>query len=212
MRLLQSPGVSGGGRSPLALGAMPKPSQRAVITIVSFMAIVLVVGLLAGLRGRPARSRPFFSPAPSVLTLHVLGSATNYLKFDRDHNWKAFYVSNGTSKTLFYTVTEIEYRTADGWRSAGSWLSNTLTSASLMTRRETAGEISPGTTDVFYATIATSSPSWRLRLGCFEHGWSDSLIALRVRRLGSPIGGLSPTNSKSWTGRRYELISEEIAP
>src|SRR5437016_2143237 len=119
---------------------MPKPSQRAVITFVSLMAALLFIGLLAGL-ARPKSARPFFSPAPNVLTLHVLGNPTNYLKFDRDNSWKAFSVSNGTSKTLFYTVTEIEYRTADGWHSAGSWLSNTLTNTSLMIRRETKGEI-----------------------------------------------------------------------
>jgi len=189
---------------------MPKPSQRAV-TVLSVMAVLLIVGLLAGLLARPESARPFFSLAPSVLTLHDLGSATNYLKLDREHAWRAFSVGNGTSKTLFYTVTEIEYRTAYGWRSAGSWLSNTLTNASLMTRRETAGEISPGITDVFYATIATSSIPWRLRLGCFEHSWSDPLNT-SVGRISARIQGLPPPNAKVWSGRRYELISEEIAP
>ena len=173
------------------------------------MAILMVVVLLAGLLSRPKRPNPFFSPAPNVLTLHDLGGATNYLKLDREHTWRAFSVSNGTSKKIFYTVSEIEYRTVDGWRSAGSWLSNTLTNTTLMTRRETAGEISPGTTDVFYATIATSSVPWRLRLGCFESGWSDQLD---VRRISAKIQGLPPPNSKSWSGKRYELISEEIAP
>jgi hypothetical protein len=174
------------------------------------MAILLVAGLLIGLMARLSRSRPFFSPAPSALTLHDLGGATNYLKLvDREHAWRAFVVSNGTSKTLFYTVSEIEYRTADGWRSAGTWLSNTLASASLMTRRETAEEIPPGTTDVFYATIATSSLPWRLRVGCFESSWQDSSV---VRRLGPAIRGIPPSTSKSWSGGRYELISEEISP
>jgi hypothetical protein len=188
---------------------MPKPSQR-LVTIASFLAVLLVAGLLAGLMSRPSRPRPFFSPAPNVLTLHDLGRATNYLKVvDRDHAWRAFSVSNGTSKALFYTITEIEYRTADGWRSAGSWLSNTLAKASLISRRETAGEIPPGTTDVFYATVATSSFPWRLRLGCFESNWQDSSLA---RGIGPAIRGLPPPTSKSWSGGRYELISEEISP
>lgn len=187
---------------------MSKPSQRSVVIIVSFMAILLVAGLLAGLMARPTRPRPFFSPAPTVLTLHDLGSATNYLKLiDRERAWRAFAVSNGTSKALFYTVTEIEYRTADGWRSAGSWQSNTLTNTSLMTHRETAGEIAPETTDVFYATIATSSIPWRLRIGCFESGWSETLDRLTAKFRRPP-----PSNTKSWSGRRYELISEEIKP
>jgi hypothetical protein len=188
---------------------MPKSSQR-LVTIACFLAVLLVAGLLAGLIARRSSSRPFFSLAPRVLTLHDLGSATNYLKLvDRDHAWRAFSVSNGTSKALFYTVTEIEYRTADGWRSAGSWLSNTLANTSLKTRRETAGEIPPGTTDVFYATIATSNLPWRLRVGCFESSWQDSSV---VRGLGPAIRGLPPPTSKSWSGSRYELISEEISP
>ena len=189
---------------------MPKPSQR-VVTVLSFMAVLLIVGSLAGLLARPKCARPFFSLAPNVLTLHVLGNATNYLKFDRDNIWKAFSVSNGTSKTLFYSVTEIEYRTAAGWHSAGSLLSNTLTKTSLMTRRENAGEISPGTTDVFYATIATSSIPWRLRIGCFESSWSDPLN-MSVGRISARIQGLPPPNTKVWSGSKYELISEEIAP
>jgi hypothetical protein len=184
---------------------MPKPSQRAATTG-AIMAILLVVVLLAGLRARPTRPRPFFSPAPNVVTLHALGSATNYLTLDREHTWRAFSVSNGTSKSLFYTVTEVEYRTADGWRSGGSWLSNTLTNASLMMHR-TAGEISPGTTDVFYATIATSNIPWRLRIGCFESGWIDSLESLTAK-----IRRLPPSSTKGRSGRKYELTSEEITP
>ena len=190
---------------------MSKPSQRSMVAMFGLMAIVGLVVLLVKLMARPTHTRPFFSPAPSALTVRVLGGATNYLKLDRDHDWKAFCVSNGTSKTLFYTVTEIEYQTADGWRSAGSWISNTLTSASLMTRRETAGEISPGATDVFFAAVATSSIPWRLRLGCFESGWSDPLAA-SLGRARASIQGLPPPKSKSWTGSRYELICEEITP
>ena len=188
---------------------MTKPSQRTIL-FGGVTAILLLVGLIVGLMAKPTRPRPFFSPAPSVLTLHDLGSATNYLKLvDRDHAWRAFSVSNGTSKTLFYTLTEIEHRTADGWRSSGSWRFNTLTNVELKTLRETSGEIPPGTTDVFYATIATSSLPWRLRVGCFESSWQDSSF---VKGIGPAIRGLPPTTGKSWSGRRFELISEEISP
>jgi hypothetical protein len=185
---------------------MPKPSKRAV-TMAIFMTVVLIAGLLVGLMIRPSRPWSFFRPAPLGLTMKVLGNATNYLKFDQEHDWKALCISNGTSKTVFYTVTEVEYRTADGWHSAGSWLSNTLTNTSLMTRRETTGEIAPGSNDVFYATIATTNLPWRLRVGCFEQSWQDSSL---VRSIRSPIGGRTPPTSKSWSGRRYELVGGEI--
>jgi hypothetical protein len=142
------------------------------------------------------------------LTIQVLGSATNYLKFDREHDWKAFCISNGTPKTVFYTVTEVEYRTADGWHSAGSWLSNTLTNTSLMTRRETTGEIPPGSNDVFYATLSPTNLPWRLRVGCFQPSWQDSSLARSIRL---PIGGTRSPAAKSWSGRRYELVGGEVA-
>jgi len=188
---------------------MPAFSQRTV-TIAGCLAILLLAGVLASLRTRPVRSRPFFSPAPSVLTLRDLGAATNYLKLiDPAQAWRAFAVSNGTSQTLFYTVTEVEYRTADGWHSAGSWLSNTLANTSLKTRRETAGEIPSGAADIFYATVDDSSLPWRLRVGCFASNWQDSPV---VRGIGPAIRGLPSPSSKSWSGKRYELISEEINP
>jgi hypothetical protein len=175
------------------------------------MAILMIVGLLVWLKARPKVARHFFGTAPSGVTLHFLGSATNYLKFDQDHSWKAFSVSNGTSKTFSYTVTEIEYRSVGGWLSAGSWLSNSLASASLMTHRQTAGEISPGGSDVFFASITNSSVPWRLRIGCFEANWSDPLN-LSISRFREKLQRLPPSNTKSWSGRRYELISAEITP
>jgi len=185
---------------------MPKPSARTV-SIAIFLAILIVAGLLVVLRSPPFRPKSFFRPAPSALTMQVLGSATNYLKFDREHDWKAFGISNGTSKTVFYTVTEVEYRAADGWHSAGSWLSNTLTNTSLMTRRETIGEIPPGSNDVFYATLAPTNVAWRLRVGCFEQSWQDSSL---VRSIRSPIASKTKPASKSWSGSRYEVIGAEI--
>ena len=185
---------------------MSKPSQR-MVTVAILAAVVLIACLLAGLMARPSGPKPFFRPPPSQLTMQVLGSATNYLKFDRDHEWKAFCISNGTSKTMFYTVTEVEYLTADGWHSAGSWISGTLTNTSLMTRRETIGEIQPGSNDVFYATLAPTNLAWRLRVGCFEQSWQDSSLARSIR---SPFGRTTAPALKSWSGRRYELVGGEI--
>jgi hypothetical protein len=141
--------------------------------------------------------------------MQALGSPTNYLKLDQEHDWKAFCISNGTSKTVFYTVTEVEYRTADGWHSAGSWLSNTLTNTSLMMRRETIGVIPPGSNDVFYATLAPTNLPWRLRVGCFEQSWHDSSL---VRSIRSPFASTTAPASRSWSGSRYELIGAEITP
>jgi hypothetical protein len=190
---------------------MQKPSKRTVISFVSIMAILMFVVLLAWLKARPKVARHFFGSAPNGVTLHFLGSATNYLKFDRGHNWKAFSVSNGTSKTFSYTVTEVEYRSVDGWLSAGSWLSNSLAGASLMTHRQTAGEISPGSSDVFFASITSSSVPWRLRIGCWEANWSDRLN-MSISRFREKLQRLPPSNTKSWSGGRYELISAEITP
>jgi hypothetical protein len=184
---------------------MQKPSKRTVINFVSVMAILMFVLLLAWLKARPKAARHFFGSAPSGVTLHFLGSATNYLKFDRGHSWKAFSVSNGTSKTFSYIVTEIEYRSVDGW------LSNSLAGASLMTHRQSAGEISPGSSDVFFASITNSSVPWRLRIGCFEANWGDPLN-MSISRFREKLQGLPPSNTKSWSGRRYELISAEITP
>ena len=186
---------------------MSKPSQR-VVTAAIIAAVVLIACLLAGLMARPSGPKPFFRPPPSQLTMQALGSATNYLKFDRDHEWKAFFISNGTSKTMFYTVTEVEYRSADGWHSAGSWISGTLTNTSLMTRRETIGEIPPGSNDVFYATLAPTNLPWRLRVGCFEQSWQDSSL---VRSIHLPSFASTPAPAaKSWSGGRYELVGAEI--
>ena len=184
---------------------MPKPSQHAVTALI-LVAILFIVGLLAGLMARPARPGAFFSPPTKGVALHDLGRATNYLKLDREHSWRAFSISNGTSRTMFYAVTEVEYRTPEGWRSAGRWLANTLTNSSLITRRDTAGEMAPGTTDVFYASIATTNVPWRLRVGCFESGWSDSISRFTAKMRGSS------STVKSWSGRRYELVGEEITP
>jgi hypothetical protein len=69
---------------------MQKPSKRVVINFVRVIAIFMIVGLLARLKARPKVARHFFGPAPSGVTLRFLGSATNCLKFDHDHSWKAF--------------------------------------------------------------------------------------------------------------------------
>jgi hypothetical protein len=172
------------------------------------MATILIAGSVVGLVARQSRSRSFFHPASSGLAMQVLGRATNYLKFDQEHDWKAFCISNGTSRTVLYTVTEVEYRTTDGWHTAGSWLANTLTNTSLMTRRETTGEIPPGSNDVFYATVPPTKLPWRLRVACFEQSWQDSSL---VRSIHLPTRGAPAPASKSWSGRRYELVGGEIA-
>ena len=76
-----------------------------------------------------------------------------------------------------------------------------------MTRRESPGEILPGNSDVFYACVTTSGIPWRLRIGCFEPSWLDPL----EKTLGR-LRGLPPSRARSWSGRRYELIGDEIAP
>jgi hypothetical protein len=124
---------------------------------------------------------------------------------DSSRRWKAFSVSNGTSKTFLYIATAVDYRTPAGW------ISNRWAAAGLMTRRDTPGELLPGRSDVFYACVPTSSVPWRLRVGCFEAGWRDPL-AMHVTRFKRKIQGLPPSNTKSWSGRRYEVISGEVSP
>ncbi len=186
---------------------MNKPSQRAVIIFVG----VAVIYLLAVLLTQKQTKQPFFSAAPASLTLHTLGEDTNYLKMDHAHHWQAFSVSNGTSKTLFCTVSGVEYRSNDVWYSAGSWTSNNLSATSLRTRHETSGEIPPGTTDVFYATVSTTRVPWRLRVGCFESGSGDAINA-SISNMKAAIQGKPPSKVKSWSGARYEIISEPIDP
>ena len=190
---------------------MMKPANRALIYVTACMALLGVVGLLARSSVRPKGAKPFFGPAPTGLALQFLGPATNHLKFDPDHSWRAFAVSNGTSKTLFCTVTEVDRRTNDGWFSAGSWISNTLAASSLMTQHETPPVILPGGSGVFFASVSNSVLPWRLHVGCFEAGWSDPL-SMSVGKVMRQIQGLPPSNTKSWSGRRYELISGEISP
>jgi hypothetical protein len=60
------------------------------------------------------------------------------MRFDPDHDWKVFSISNGTSRTFFYTASGVDYRAAAGWQS------NSPVAASLMTHRETPAEVSPG--------------------------------------------------------------------
>ena len=184
---------------------MHSPSKTRLIRIGAVLTLLVILGLVADLTARRKQARPFFAPAPSNVTLQFLGRATNYLKLDHDHNWKAFSVSNGTSKLLFYTVTAIDYRNGAGW------LSHSPAAASLMSHRETPGEILPGSADVIYASIPASSSPWRLRVGCFEASWHDPL-EISVSKFRSKLQGLPPSNQNQWTGKRYELISSEIAP
>jgi len=186
---------------------MLKSPHRWVVAILAFVAPLLLVGWLL----RPASNRSFFSPAPSGLTILPLRVATNYLRLvDPGHTWRAVSVSNGTSKTLFFFVSEVEYRTPDGWRSAGNWLSNTLTNTSLRTVHESPPEVPPGSVGAFYVGLAVTNLPWRLRLGCFEHGWQETGL---IKRLDTAIHG-PPTMPviQSWSGARYELISEEVSP
>jgi len=107
----------------------------------------------------------------------------NYLKFDKDRSWIAFTVSNATTKAITYVATAVDFQTDQGWTSNG-WQA-----ASLMTRRETPGLISPGGSDVFYASIPNGTPPWRLHISC------------------------SVTNRHfDWENGTYELISAEITP
>jgi hypothetical protein len=140
----------------------------------------------------------------------MLGNATNYLKFDRDHNWKTFCVSNGTSKPIAFVISELEYRTDAGWTSAGDLYSSTFPKGAFMTRHESSGEVLSGSNDVFYATVPSTNIPWRLHVVCFESSWQDTSLA---KQIGSAISGRSsPTNTKSWSGARYELIGDEVRP
>jgi hypothetical protein len=193
----------------LALGFVSIP-QKFRITIVSAIIVLSFVCLLVGLSHRSSQPQPYFRPAPPELTLHALGSATNYLRFNHKHDWKAFCVSNGMSKTIFYMVTEVEYRTPEGWCSAGNWLSNTLTNGSLMTQRNTSGDIGPWTNDVFYVSVRSTNLPWRIRVGCFKSTtWQDSSFS---KAIDLASGRIQRPGTKSWSGYRYELIGEEISP
>jgi hypothetical protein len=95
------------GRGPSAahhwaavFGVMRNPSRIRLIGIGALLALLMILGLLGVLAPRPKGVKPFFGPAPTGVTLQFLGSATNYLRFDDDRRWKAFSVSNWTSKLL----------------------------------------------------------------------------------------------------------------
>jgi hypothetical protein len=176
-----------------------------IICIGAALAFVIIVGLLAWSTARPNGAKAFFGSAPGGATLQFLGSPTNYLKFDHEHNWKAFAVSNGTSKLMVFGASGIDQRTAAGW------LSESATTASLVTRRENPGELPPGGSAIFYASLPASSLPWRLRIGCFESSWHD-LLKTAVRNFERKLRGLGPSNSRSFSGRKYELISSEVRP
>ena len=165
---------------------------------------VLGVALVAWLVAGSKSDRRAFGSGPAGVTLQCLGSPTNYLKqmelMDPSRRWKVFSISNGTSRAFMFSATAVDYRTATGW------VSNHWAAAGLMTHRESPGDMWPGRSYIFYASIPTSSVPWRLRLGCREAGRMDEL----VRKL----QGLPPakTGRTSWGGKSYELISSEIAP
>jgi len=153
---------------------MKKSGQRAVIIIVAVMGLLYVAGLLTCVRAQSRSANP---------TLQFLGVATNYLKYDKDRSWKTFSVSNAWPKTISYSVTEVDFRTNE------RWTSNSWPAASLMTRRESPGMVSPGSSDVFYAAIPNGVTPWRIHVLC------------------------SVTNRHfSWENGTYELISAEITP
>jgi hypothetical protein len=136
----------------------------------------------------------------------MYGAATNYLRLmDPSRTWKAFSLSNGTSRTFFYTASGIDYWSVTGWVSK-SW-----NAAGVMTHRDTPGEILPGRSDIFYAFIPTSSIPWRLRVSCVEASRIDQLEK-SVQNFTRKIQGLPPSSTKSWSGRRYELMSSEVTP
>lgn len=165
--------------------------------------LVIICAVLISLGWR-ARKRRLLTGAPAGVSVVLLGPATNYLRFDHSQTWQAFRLTNGSSHTLFYTVTAVDLQ------NSGGWVSNSSSAAGLMTRRETPGEIAPGGSDFFYASIPGSSTPWRLRVGCFEQGWSDPLNRSLSRFLAKARG--SPVPSKSWTGRNYEFIASEVKP
>jgi hypothetical protein len=188
-----------------------KPAFPIAIALAILIPILLLAAFLIWLAPSSRHPQNLFHPAPATLTLRTLGKATNYLKFDTSRAWKAFAISNGTPKSLFYMATEIEYRTPAGWRSAGSWASASISRTSLATHYEPPLELSPGASAVYYASVAPTNLPWRLHVGCFEHSWYDSLD-FNLGKIGATLRGRTSSNSKSWSGRRYELISDEIPP
>jgi hypothetical protein len=169
------------------------------------LVFAIALTVIAALALRAQRPRSFLGGAPPGVSLVCLGPATNYLRLDHSQTWQAFSLSNGSSHRLFYTVTAVDLQ------SAGGWLSNSPAATGLMTRRETPGEIAPGGSDVFYASIPGSSVPWRLRVGCFEQAWLDPMDRSLSRFLAKARGLPAPTG-KSWSGRRYELVASEIKP
>jgi hypothetical protein len=188
---------------------MRKLSYIRLLQVGAALALVVSLVLLVSLVGRSTSTGAFFGAAPATVTLQCLGPPTNFIRTmqltDPTRSWRAFSVSNGTSKTFFYTPTAVDFRAPTGW------VSNYWAEAKLMTYRENSGELRPGRSDIFYASIPTSSIPWRLRLGCYEANWVDPL-AWSVSKWKRQLLGLPPTNVKGWNGRRYEVICGEVAP
>jgi hypothetical protein len=162
--------------------------------------LLLVLVLLASLMFHRVANRFFYGLPRREVALENVSTPSNMLLLDR--NWKAFSLSNGGPRTLFFTATGVDYQTGVGW------VSTNPTVALLKTSRSVA-QLAPSNSTIFYALIPNSNVIWRLRVGCFERSWHDPLEQ-SARDLTDKMRGRPRSLNNSWTGRRYEVVSGEV--
>src|SRR5260370_39063595 len=94
-------------------------SKHRVIQVGIVLVFLLSVALLGRLTSRLLSARAASSsPLTAGVTLQCLGQATSFL-VQPGRTWKVFSVSNGTSKTLLYATSGMDYRPIAAWVSMG---------------------------------------------------------------------------------------------
>jgi hypothetical protein len=112
----------------------------------------------------------------------------------------AFAITNGTPRPLLFHTIGNDYRVQ------GSWVSNGDAAATLRASRPV--ELQPFKSAVFWASVPTSSPPWRIHVVCAEGTWVDAAR----RKLGISTSRKMTWPEDVWHGRKYELISGEVPP
>jgi hypothetical protein len=172
------------------------------VGIVSFL--LLSLALLGRLTSRFSNARTSSGPVTASVAVQCLGEATNFL-VEPGRTWKLFSVSNGTSKTLFYQTSGVDYRPVAGW------VSRLWTATSVTMSGSSPFVVAPSNSATFYASIPTPNIPWRLRVICYEHGWSDPLWR-SFYKFKNKLEGLPPSNTTKWSGQRHEVTSGQITP
>jgi len=115
-----------------------------------------------------------------------------------------FCLTNGTRSEFAYCPEAIEQRTKTGWitNRVPPWPSGWIGLRSVL---------APAQSITFYVPVVTSSVPWRLSLVCAESAGATERARNFVRSVRESICAGRETVSRTFSGRRYEILSPEVS-